>query len=36
MPGGVRVLEIGRDYLLGVQKDADGVPEVLLYQLSRR
>jgi hypothetical protein len=36
VPGGVRVLEIGRDYLLGVQEDADGVPEVLMYQLQRR
>jgi streptogramin lyase len=36
VPGEVRVLEIGRDYLLGVQEDADGVPEVLLYQLNRR
>lgn len=36
VPGGVRVLEIGRDYLLGVQEDADGVPEVLMYRLNRR
>lgn len=36
VPGRVQVLEIGRDYLLGVQEDADGVPEVLMYHLSRR
>jgi hypothetical protein len=36
VPGGVRVLEVGRDYLLGVVEDADGVPEVLMYRLNRR
>ncbi len=36
VPAGVRVLEIGLNYLLGVQEDADGVPEVLLYRLNRR
>lgn len=36
VPGGVHVLEIGRDYLLGVRTDADDVPEVLMYRLNRR
>ena len=36
MPSGVRIREAGRDYLLGVHEDADGVESVRLYGLSRR
>ena len=36
MPAGVRIQEAGRDYLLGVHEDADGVESVRLYGLSRR
>lgn len=32
LPSGLRVLEIGKDYLLGVLRDADGVESVGLYR----
>ena len=33
-PRSLRVLEIGRDYLLGVSADSDGVERVLVYRFS--
>lgn len=36
VPSGVRIREAGREYLLGVHEDADGVESVRLYGLSRR
>ena len=35
LPSGLRVREIGHDFLLGVQPDADGVEQVRLYGLRR-
>ena len=35
LPDDLRVMEIGRDYVLGVRPDADGVPHILLYRLRR-
>lgn len=35
VPAGFKVMEIGRDYCLGVQADADGVESVVLYRLER-
>lgn len=35
LPSGFRVREIGRDFLLGVQPDADGLEQVRLYGLRR-
>jgi hypothetical protein len=35
LPSGFRVREIGHDFLLGVQPDADGVEQVRLYGLRR-
>lgn len=35
LPSGVRVREVGRDYLLGAGSDADGVEHVRLYGLRR-
>ena len=35
LPSGFRVREVGRDYLLGVGSDADGVEQVRLYGLRR-
>jgi hypothetical protein len=36
VPAGFRVKEIGLDYVLGVQEDADGVESAQLLRLSRR
>jgi len=36
VPAGVRVEDVGSDYLLGTTKDEDDVPSVLLYRLTRR
>ncbi len=35
VPGGMRVTDIGRDYILGVYRNADGVESVRLYGLTR-
>jgi hypothetical protein len=34
VPAGIRVMEIGRDHLLGALRDADGFDHVLLYSLT--
>jgi hypothetical protein len=36
IPAGVRVEDVGSDFVLGTIKDADDVPSVVLYQLRRR
>jgi hypothetical protein len=36
MPAGVRVEDVGSDYVLGTIKDADDVPSVVVYRLGRR
>lgn len=36
VPAGVRVEDVGRDYVLGTIKDEDDVPSVVLYRLVRR
>jgi hypothetical protein len=33
LPSAFRPLEIGTDYLLGVSRDAEGVEQVVLYDL---
>jgi hypothetical protein len=36
LPGNYRVLEIGKDYVLGVAEGEEGAPEVRMYGLLRR
>ena len=36
VPSGVRLHDVGLDYVLGVHEDGDGVESVRLYRLSRR
>ena len=35
MPAGLRIWDAGRDYVVGVQRDGDGIETVRLYSLSR-
>jgi hypothetical protein len=36
IPADLRITEIGRDYVLGVRADGDGLQEVVLFRLVRR
>ncbi len=35
-PAGVRIEGVGRDHVLGIRTDDDGIPSVVLYGLQRR
>jgi len=35
LPAGLRVLEVGQDYILGTYEDEDGEPHVAMYRLRR-